>query len=105
VCQNVSVVPASTPKLGLTRTLSAVLPVDVSGAYHEWVGVWLRAVLHAQSVVPLTAWWVHPALSKPPAASNVSVIVDVVPGPVGCPDLSTAFDSSAPLVVSTAWTT
>ena len=103
LCWNVSVVLLSTGNAGLTRTLSLVFPT--SCAYQAWVGVWDCAADQVQFVAPLRAPWVHPARSKPPAPSKVSLNVCVVSTPVGAPRCSTRFASSAPLARSTERTT
>ena len=95
-----------TPNEGETRTRSAT--VAPSAENQEWVGVCDWAVDQAQSTVPATAWWVHPATSNPPperAPSKVSVMVEVVTGPFGTPDFSVVFPSSKPFEPSTARTT
>src|SRR6185436_962490 len=103
VCQNERVVLACGTNEGVTRTRSDST-VWLS-ENQEWVGVWEAVVDSAQSTAPVTALWVHPGLSKPPALSKVSVSVPVEIGPVGAELRLTVLVSSALFEPSTARTT
>ena len=100
MCQKLRTDDAVGTSEGLTRTLS--LELAWLAESHECVGDFDRTVLHAQSVAPLRAWCVQPALSNP-VPSNVSV--KLVDPKIGVPLAVTVFESSTGTAESKARTT